>query len=71
MRQRLFTPRTLVFRAVEVYWSRCHGGRELLGSVRPKIWRVSRRECREIWKVGFSEASSSPESLLEVSDCGE
>lgn len=40
----------------------------VLGSVRPKIWRVSRRAGSEIWKVGARFVSDS--SVSESSRCG-
>ena len=45
--------------------SRAHGGLEVLGSVRPKIWSVSRRAVRETWKVSGGAASSSSGSAEE------
>ena len=58
-------PRTLLENAVLVGLSRAHGGLEAFGSVRPKIWRVSRRAAREMWKVSGGGASSSSESADE------
>jgi hypothetical protein len=34
----------------------------VLGSVRPKIWSVSRSAVREIWKAGSAGASASSSS---------
>lgn len=72
MRHRLFMPRTLLEKAVEVGYglSRAQGGFVVFGSVRPKIWRVSRRAGSEIWKLGVvAEGSGSSSSLSE--DCWE
>lgn len=67
-------PRTLLEKAVLVGYglSRAHGGLVVFGSVRPKIWRVSRRAVREIWKFGAVLASGSSSSLSEFCElrCG-
>jgi hypothetical protein len=46
--------------------SRAQGGLLVFGSVSPRIWSVSRREGKEIWKVGgVGRSSSSSDSELE------
>jgi hypothetical protein len=71
----LFMPRMLLLKAVAVEegLSRAQGVLAKLGSVRPRIWRVSRREGREIWKVGVVERSSVSVSVSESgwACCGE
>ena len=69
IRHILFMPRTLWLKAVEVGLSRAQGGLFWLGSVRPRIWRVSSRDGNEIWKTGavdvawdVSSSSSSSKS---------
>ena len=50
--------------------SRAHGGFEAFKSVRPKIWRVSRRAGREIWKTGAAVVDSSrSSSSLSLISC--
>jgi len=72
MRHMLFMPSTELEKAVGVGWvSRAQGGFCWAGSVRPKIWRVSRRAGREIWKVGswLGLVSSAPFSESESERC--
>jgi hypothetical protein len=50
--------------------SRAHGGLEALGSVRPKIWSVSRSAVREMWKVSGAVASASSSESAEEGGIG-
>lgn len=70
MRHRLFMPRTLFVKAVDVGYglSRAHGGFVVFGSVRPKICSVSRSAGREIWKAGVVLGGSGSSSSLS-SEC--